>query len=200
VFKSFAKVLATGLLLAPVSVFAAPITVDFTVTGFSALDATNNFNAPAYNGYAVGTIGTGSFTFDDSIGNFENVDAGVAPFDFSFDWVGTSFTEATAQIWRLEFDGIGNLTGWALGTMGGCPALNCVSSGGTSDFYLTGSGPNNGNAAVHQENVPGWMIGQTTSWSARATSVPEPATLGLLGLGLLGIAAVRRKREVAPPL
>lgn len=101
--------------------------------------------------------------------------------------------------WRgrreLQFNSVGTLIGWALGGTGGlCAALNRVSSGGADDFYVTGGSPYNGTSAEHDADSPGWMIGGVRSWTA--TKVPEPATLVLLGLGLLGVAAARRKHAL----
>jgi len=43
----------------------------------------------------------------------------------------------------------------------------------------------------------GQGAGGTFSWSASSAAVPEPATIGMLGLALAGIAAVRRRRVAA---
>jgi len=185
-FKPLMKVLTIGVLLAPASVLAVPITVDFTITNSSA------YIGSTYNGYAVGGTTNGSFTFDDALGTFENASAGSAAIDLSLNWLGASFDESNTQIWQLRFDSLGALTGWALG--GANCAFNCINSAGPSDLYVTGGAPYNGTSAGHVEGVNGWMVGSVTSWSSHPASVPEPGTLGLLGVGLLAASAARRKR------
>jgi hypothetical protein len=65
------------------------------------------------------------------------------------------------------------------------------SVGAAPDFMLLASSGGSLNDGVNSGIGSGYG---TVSWSVRSTSVPEPAMLGLFGLGLLGLAAAQRKK------
>ena len=192
--KGFSRLLLAGIVFAPLSAFAAPIRIDFTVTalGWSLAPAPGS----DYAGFAPGTVGGGHVTFDDSLGSGTDIQTGLPTQDLEFSWLGYTYTEADAALWLLGFDAAGALDFWAIGPTGpsipGC-GLNCYSSVGATDFWVVGAVSRASSSSFHIEGFDGAMVG-SVAWTA-TRDVPEPGTLGLFGVGLLGLILLRRKRS-----
>jgi hypothetical protein len=188
------KILAVSILVAPSVTWAVPIKVDFTITAFEA-NYTDNTEEPSdsYNGYPIGTVGTGSFTFDDAVGDFFDIVDGLTANDLQFSWLGRMWDEGNARITRLSFDGLGNLRTWEIDAWipdSDCN-LSCVSNlgGPAPDFFAFESGFG-ASGFLHEPDVQGWMSG-SIEWSAHSMTVPEPATFALFALGLLASGVLR---------
>jgi hypothetical protein len=195
--KSFLRTFAACALLVPVGALASPITVNFTITATQSMSNSGVITpGGSYAGYATGTVGGGSFTFDDSLGQSSDLTNGLPTLDLDFTWLGQSFTEATATLWSLSFDSTGALSGWGLGRRGveeNCQ-LNCASSIGPTDFSISGFMGANDAGFMHVDGFYGFMFG-STAWNVAPTGVPEPSTLILLGGSLLGMRLARRRRK-----
>ena len=181
-----------ALLMSAMAADAVPVTVDFTVTS-------NDVSNPSWE---RGVMGTGYFTFDDGLmpvsgnGLVGNPILGLPTLYLFFNWFGVSFDETTAKIATLSFtDGV--LSNWTIGgnySPATCGFLRyaCTSSGGSApDFDAVGSG----GLAFTDAQHAGLAYGPV-QWSVRGagTAVPEPGTLALFGLGILGLGFVRRRR------
>ena len=183
---------ALALLMSAMAAEAVPVTVDFTVTS-------NDVSNPSWE---RGVMGTGYFTFDDGLmpvsgnGLVGNPILGLPTLDLFFNWFGVSFDETTVKIATLGFTN-GVLSNWTIGgnySPATCGFLRyaCTSSGGSApDFDAVGSG----GLAFTDAQHAGLAYGPV-QWSVRGagTAVPEPGTLALFGLGILGLGFVRRRR------
>lgn len=196
--KSFLRAIAACALLVPMGAMASPITVTFTITATKSMSSSGEKTpGGSYAGFASGTLGGGSFTVDDALGSGFDTANGLPTIDLDFSWLGQSFTEASATVWNLAFDSTGALTSWGFGRIGvdGSCQINCVSTGGLTDFQLAGNSfPADEAGYMHLTEFSGMMFGSIT-WSVAPTGVPEPSTLVLFGASLLGMGLTRRRRK-----
>lgn len=172
---ALAAIAVLGILFAAAA-NATPVNYDFTVTATS--------------GPLDGTVSHGTFSFDSSSvtpGTWNRATGLLTAFDFT--WNGTTYNAATANTGTLSFDGAGHLTDFMFGTH--CSAGECSFAIAPETWFAWSD-------AFFYSLPTGASGGGSVTFSPAATSVPEPAALGLFGFGALLIGAfVSLRRRMA---
>jgi hypothetical protein len=175
--RKYVLALIAGGLLAPMMAGATPVQYDLTYDAVS------------------GPSGVGSFVFDVDNGamsnfnwNFDGAVGGLADSIFTFnpfhDTLGRFIFEMLSHV---------DVHSGADCTQGGCGFSTAVvgeAPFGASGFELSNSA--SGATYEFQQDTPILASGSVT---LAPTSIPEPATLGLFGLGMLGLSSIRRRAK-----
>lgn len=172
-----------------------PLLSATSVGAFSAIDGTNVdiVGGALFGGLCVAPASGNCIDLDGSNGNPQGILRsnsaitllpGVSYY-LSFDLIGSQRGTSTSTTVNFgPYSEVFNLT--SSNVTGGAVSDMLVTVGAPTSAYLTFTSNTPGDVGALLDNV---IITSSTS-----TSVPEPATLGLLGLGLAGVGFARRKR------
>lgn len=161
---------------------ASAVTYDFTVNGGSS-------------GPLANVSSSGTFTFDSSIIPSGFIAQRGLFTALSFTWDGIPYNASTANTGSLEFDSAGTLVEAYFAT--NCfyaSACGIGTSAWIASWTLSGLDSSE-NFTYLLPTFPTALFGSVTITKAQPTSVPEPGTLALFGLGLLGLTLVGRRRS-----
>ncbi|MBD3381915.1 MAG: PEP-CTERM sorting domain-containing protein [candidate division Zixibacteria bacterium] len=151
---------------------------------------TGNYNASSDNG---NVYGGGNYFMSGNVNVWLGPDADWGRIDFTGEdgsWFETGYC-SHSTFYLEAYDANGSLIDQAVG------AANTQQMGGTEMGYVSVSSANNDIAYVIMHDTGNFWIADNMSGDASgvAPPIPEPATLILLGSGLLGMGILRRKNR-----
>ncbi|MBA6290416.1 PEP-CTERM sorting domain-containing protein [Colwellia sp. MB3u-4] len=175
-------------------------------------------NGPSNNGYLNGSLVWGlTFGFDDLVGSWNGTSFVYSGGTLSMYYFDNSMSVVSDLVRLFDLNvssggdtGIATVLNGTLGNFGALSAVNGVDAADVFNFALGSFGdlsgpPNNRTVSFNasQDTQPvGPLVfsggsaetGATHNGSVNFTQVPEPTSLAILGLGLLGFAGARRRK------
>ncbi len=212
--SSFRTAVSAAFVLVAVSLPVGAASAQTTTLNFDGVGSSqpvsvaNNYTESGYKLTAVGNLPTDSLAFANSFSSFTSGDAGYtgtpALFLNSGPATQVDFTRTDGGMFSFQSIGMAafmagdttnvKFTGFGPGSTS-IFQMFTVTSSGLQNFSLTGF-TNLSSVRMEALNQYGEPIVQfdNVSFAAPASTVPEPATFGLVATGLIGMAGAVRRR------
>ena len=182
-----------------VSLPANAVSMTFTASGSITINSGGNYNDPDGIGSAQGIVNSGSSTISGISGAHAGFLAGAflgsttpASLPANLDFSTSNFASLSPMLNQAFFIGDG-LTGDGTGST----QTFYVPTGATQLLLgLADACAYNGAPSCYADNSGSYSVTASITTAAPA-AVPEPATLLIFGLGLLGLGAVTRRRTLS---
>jgi hypothetical protein len=174
----------------PVAASADPVTYTYTGNDFT------SFTQPS--AYTTSDSVTGSVTLSSALADNINTfvlepGASVLSFSFSDGLQTITNLNATGSAFAFKTDASGNITDWQLTVNIGPVASDSIASvNAPGNLGVFDQGVFENSQGTNRSSAGTWVTGSTSV----STDVPEPASIAILCVGLLGFAVMRRSNPI----